>query len=42
MNEYIRKFKQGTQFLTIVGPVTKKELTDSANVSDEYLKKDCL
>ncbi|QWC00500.1 DUF4301 family protein [Mycoplasmatota bacterium] len=42
MNEYIRKFKQGTQFINIVGPVTKNELTDDHKISDEYLKKDCL
>ncbi|MFW6272587.1 MAG: DUF4301 family protein [bacterium] len=42
MNEYIRKFKQGTLFMNIVGPVTKNELTDGQDISDEYLEKDCL
>ncbi|QWB99412.1 DUF4301 family protein [Mycoplasmatota bacterium] len=42
MNEYIRKFKQGTQFVNIVSPVTQNELTDSLELSDEYLKKDTL
>jgi len=42
MNEYIRKFKQGTQYLNIVAPVTKNELTNIENISNDYLKKKCL
>lgn len=42
MKAFIEKFERGTQYVKVVAPVTKKELTDSNFICDDYLKKHCI
>lgn len=42
MEEFIEKFRTGTQYMNIVSAVTEKELTKSDEVTEEYLEQKCV
>ncbi|MBN2795653.1 MAG: DUF4301 family protein [Clostridia bacterium] len=42
MEQFIRKFEKGTQYVKIVAPVTKNELTDTDEINETYLEKRCV
>lgn len=42
MEQFIRKFERGTQYVKILAPVTQGDLTDTDMISDAYLEKKCI
>ena len=38
----MKRFKKGNQYVTLISPVTKKELTSLNPLNDDYLKMKCL
>lgn len=38
MDAYLDKFRQGMQYVNVVQPVTKKDLTNDIQINDDYLK----
>ena len=42
MDKDLKRFRKGSQYVRLLGPVTKKELTKADQVSDNYLNMKCI
>lgn len=42
MENFIEKFRKGTQYVDIVSAVTKQELMKSTAVTEDYLEQKCV
>lgn len=42
MEKFIAKFKKGTQYVNVASAVTKKELTNPGQITDDYLNQKCV